>query len=404
MEIGEKMKKSCIFMILTIGIALSSKELDSKLFFTEKTGKSVLLGNGYFTVEIFPEVGGGCGGITVNGQELFAPDMKINCLLSEVFSSESMEKKQISENKPFHYSVSKNASDESVTLKMWRKVEKDKWEQDFAGTGFEKTVTICRDKPYLSMISTVDNSSGKALYLNFGFKNHLRMNKTGKDLYFLPTSNNIQYVAKTFVNGYYGKSSAWEYEPVEAWMAVLDPDTKNGLVFIMDDKYIEAFYTAPSGDSFGWFLNGDELTPQKQFRTECKVVPVSGFDGFVHASSRIIADIQVREDRNDITVKHTVFGLEKPSSVILRTEVYSIRSKKTQSLPEVKFENAGCKISSQTLTLPGKQTEPLVVRVTANLDGVTEQYETYHEGRFPAAIYPGFPLSSEYKRKKIDSK
>ncbi|MEI6421973.1 MAG: hypothetical protein WCP55_07115 [Lentisphaerota bacterium] len=404
MEIGKPMKKSCIFIIMTMGIALFSKDLDTKSFYAEKTDKSVLLGNSYFTVEIFPEVSGGCGRITVSGQDYFAPEIKMNCLFSEVFSSEAMEKKQISESKPFQYSVSKNASDESVTLKMWRKVEKDKLEQDFAGTGFEKTVTICRDKPYLSMISTVDNSSGKALYLNFGFKNHLRMNKAGKDLYFLPTSNNIQCVAKTLVNGYYGKSSAWEYEPVESWMAVLDPDTKNALVFIMEDKYLEAFYTAPSGDSFGWFLNGDELAPQKQFKTECKVVPVSGFDGFVHASSRIIADIQVREDKDDIAVKHTVFGLEKLSSVILRTEVYSIRSKKTQSLPEVKFENAGCKISSQTLTLPGKQTEPLVVRVSVNLDGVTEQYETYYEGRFPASIYPGYPLSSEYKRKKTDTK
>ena len=404
MKIGKTVKKSCLFIIMGMGCALFSRELDTKSFFAEKTGKSVLLGNSHFTVEIFPEAGGGCGRITVSGQDYFAPDMKMNCLLSEVFSSEAMDKKQINESKPFQYSVSKDPSEETFSLKMWRKIEKDKLEQDFAGTGFEKTVTICQDKPYFSLTSTVDNSSGKALYLSFGFKNHLRMNKMGKDLYFLPTANNIQCVSKTLVNGYYGKSSAWEYEPAEGWMAVLDPDTKNALVFIMEDKYLEAFYTAPTGDSFGWFLNGDELAPQKQFKSECRVVPVSGFDGFVHASSRIIADIQVREDKDDIAVKHAIFGLEKFSSVLLRTEVYGIRSKKTQSLPEVKFENAGCKISSQTLTLSGRQTEPLVVRVTANLDGVTEQYETYFEGRFPASIYPGYPLSSEYKRKKTDTK
>lgn len=189
----------------------------------------------------------------------------------------------------------------------------------------------------------------------------------------------------------------WVKQPLEGWSAGRDRRTNEGAVFLMDYNYLNILYNCAGSYTTEWFMDRVPLPSGKSWTTEYLIVPVDGFTGFVHASNRLIANVEVTPDASSVKINHQFAGsLEPLGAVKLKTTLYGIRSKHEESLPPLSVANVGMQPVSASQTWNKPQTEPIVIRVEARGADWTERYEHIYEGSFGGQGIQGSGSVAEY--------
>ena len=219
--------------------------------------------------------------------------------------------------------------------------------------------------------------------------------------YYLPTERTVLQVVANSIARFY-TWAPWDYSPVESWLGATNPKSPWSLAFILDPKYLDAFYAATAGSATGWLVDGGIIEPGAEFRTSYAIIPVQGFKGFAHASRRLLANVEVSSEGGGLALVHTLAGGVEPlGDVTLDTVLIGARTKQESRLGMLEFAKVGLEGVSQKAAWPKPQTEPVVIKMVARGKGWEEAYEAYYEGKFTATVYPGYPWMPEYRRKRL---
>jgi hypothetical protein len=274
--------------------------------------------------------------------------------------------------------------------------------RDVAGLQLERRVWLPKGKRHVEVANKLINRTADVTGAKIGTLNRFCLDKRlGTDAFFLPTDRTVLKVIGDSIDHFYTWTSAWEYGPVESWVAAANPESPWSLVFVLDAPAVDAFYASNRENRLGWLVDGQILEPEKDFASSYAMIPVSGFTSIVHASRRLVADLQVVEKAGGPQIVHTVAGATAPlGSVTLQTTVIGARTKQSKTLADVQLKDISLEPSSKSLTLSEAPSEPLIVRVVARGQGWEEKYEGYYEGKFRTSIYPGYPYKPEYMRKR----
>ena len=348
-----------------------------------------------FTLEIFPSQGGK-GVLTSSAAgELTAPDKNGVGFFRECFSETAMES-----TPPlfaYQYTVDKNDG-KSIVLTFQATLSKEIGGADLEGVVLKRSITIDVSRPYILVEEGLSNPTDKMRYASLGIQNRFWIEKFGNDFTYLPTTRNVLDVSKSgSVFGYYGKGGNWEYEPVEGWMGVNDPTSKHGVAFAMDYNVLESFYSG-AGIS-GWFMDMGELPPKAAVATKYQVVPVQGFSGLTFASDKLVAEIRVIPQKENILISQTLEALQPLADVVLDGAVVNVRSGGVKTIDSIRFDALKtAQVVTKQSAMPGAMTGPVIVRVKAKGKDLDCSYEVMAEGKFHAQPIPNLQLAVESKR------
>jgi uncharacterized membrane protein len=200
------------------------------------------------------------------------------------------------------------------------------------------------------------------------------------DTWYMPSNQGVMWRIQP--EDEYGKAYGpeWIMEPTAGWMAVRDRQTNAGLLFTFDYNYLRKMYTC--GETAEWFMEAVPVSAGKQFTTRYCVKPVTGFDGFVYGSERLVANIAAREKGKDVHITHDVMAVGQPLPNAETTiMVMDWKSKQVIVKRSWTDKAIGGKQMRHALTCtPRKTADGLLIRVSVQSKGTTEQYELFYAG------------------------
>ena len=276
-------------------------------------------------------------------------------------------------------------------------------DEGVSGLRYKHAVRLADKGQYLEFTETLTNPTTDIMGAQFGIRNVFELDAVkGQSTAFLPTERNILHINGDSIDRFYARNTAWDFQPAASWLAMLNEGNRTGLVFILEPAHLDGFYAKTAYGTCGWLWDGGILKPGCTFTTTWWLVPVKEFSGIVHASRRLLADLQVKTAAGGLELTHLLAGVEKPlGEVTVKTAVYGARTKKTTDLAAIKLTAGGLDPVSGKILLDQPQSEPLVIRVEVTGKDWSESYETYREGEFHTTIYPGYPYEPEYRRPKL---
>jgi len=98
--------------------------------------------------------------------------------------------------------------------------------------------------------------------------------------------------------------------PTQGWSAVINKNTGEGLVFIMDYNYLQWLYNCLNFNTIEWIYDKVSLQPGKKWSTEIKIVPIKGFDQVTFASKNLVACTLVNEKDGYVKVTYRLQAVE----------------------------------------------------------------------------------------------
>ncbi|MHB9036699.1 MAG: glutamine amidotransferase [Armatimonadota bacterium] len=172
----------------------------------------------------------------------------------------------------------------------------------------------------------------------------------------------------------------WVKEPTAGWIAVRERETNDGLLFVFDYNYLRSIYTC--GTTAEWLMDAVPLGLGKEFETDYVVKPVSGFEGFVYGSKRIVADIRADEVDGEVRVCHDIAAVsDELNNVVAEVIVYGWKSKEALDRRVLVIDRVGFKKTSQEFTFsPESLSDGVVFKVSVKGRGFEEHYEYYYAG------------------------
>ena len=362
------------------------------------TGRIVVISNDLCRLEFDAGKAGACTAYRVSDPTMafdLAPGSE---LFQEVFTRTAMEKGF----KAVEYKTQALEGGKGVVFSL--ALDAANADESVAGLQLKRVVTLPAGARHINVEQTLSNPTKDVMGAQMGVRSRwIPAGKQSSPMICLPTERNVQRIVNNSIDSYYVKNSDWDYEPVEGWLAAISENNNAGLVFVFEPlPVVDSFFNQNGGLVSGWFLDGGILNPGESFKTTCRVIPVHGFKAVAYASSRWIADIQVKPLPLGLEITHTLAGATAPlGEVRVSTVLYGARSKKSAELPSFTLPQVGLDPVQKAVTTDQSQGEPLVVRVRVSGKDWSESYEAYYEGKFPANIYPGYPWVPEYRRPKL---
>ncbi len=187
-------------------------------------------------------------------------------------------------------------------------------------------------------------------------------------------------------------------EPVAGWTAGRDRRNDEGAIFLIDYNYLDVLYNSAGSVTTEWFMDKVPLPPGKRWSVDYVIIPVNGFKGFAHASTRVIADTQLTSAPDRVDITHQLAAATAPHErITIATTIHGVRSKQDMALPALVVDNVGLQPLTVRQAWPRPQTEPLVARITLSGDGWEERYEVVHEGAFGGEGIHGAGEMAEYE-------
>jgi hypothetical protein len=98
--------------------------------------------------------------------------------------------------------------------------------------------------------------------------------------------------------------------PTQGWSAVINKNTGEGLVFIMDYNYLQWLYNCLNFNTIEWIYDKVSLQLGKKWSTEIKIVPIKGFDQVTFASKNLVACTLVNEKDGYVKVTYRLQAVE----------------------------------------------------------------------------------------------
>jgi hypothetical protein len=362
-----------------------------------KNKEFLIVEHPHYTLQLEPENSGAGKFIKLSGIEKLQPgaDKEIS-LFKECFSQNDMEGKA----PPIKFSAEiKKINDTVSTITFKTKLDENVAGRDLAGAILERKMVFDDAKPYVQIDETLINPTKQSIfYALVGIRNCFFLGNDGFESTWMPTSMNVLSINRRDGKalGYYAKQE-WEYAPVEGWIGVCN-NRKHGIAFVFDYNVLESLYSSGRNGVFGWFADGGQLLPGKEFKTSYLVVLTTSFNGYTSANDKLIANLDVVKKDNKLIIDNTIIGLKESGEIKVNTEVYGVRTHKTVKQPELKIDKLGLTPVVKRLKASGFD-EPVVVRVKVTGENLDCSYEKYVENGFRAQPIPYLQLAAEYRRK-----
>ncbi|MEI6424959.1 MAG: hypothetical protein WCP55_22295 [Lentisphaerota bacterium] len=355
----------------------------------------VELANDLCKVVVTPEDGGACVSWEMKDKAFTLPLQADAELFREVFSNKEMEGKP----KSLTFSPRLLPGDGGTTLSLEAKLDTSNSDEAVAGLSFKRDMILPTGKRCLVVKQTLSNPTQDPMEARVGVRQQVLLGSDRAEETFLPSERGVLRICGKTIDGFYSKND-WECNPVENWLAVLNPKSKSGLVFVLEAESVEGFYTQNDMGVCGWLANAGILMPGESATVTYTVIPVNGFSGMVHASPRILADVQIKAAGN-IELSHRIAGATSPlGDVIIKSSICNVKSKTVAGGSEITLKGVGVNPVEALSTVNQAQSEPVIVRVEVSGKGWKESYETYFEGSFRIETVPFLSYKPDYKRTK----
>ena len=252
---------------------------------------------------------------------------------------------------------------------------------ELIGLVLRKTVWLHADRDAIEVEEEVQNptktSRCMALFLQHAFEIG---GSPFHKIWHMPSARGV--VTQIQPDGEGGKAvgADWVRDPTAGWMAVVDSQTKRGLLFAFDYNCLDKMYTC--GRTAEWFMDTVSIGPGKTFQTRYTVKPVKGFDGVVFGSPNLMADVCCREAGKAVQVRHDIAAVSRSlSDVELQFSVTGWRSKEMIASRTTTVKHLGLGKATQEFSFTPKDLSAgVVIHVAAKCAGIEEHYECCYAG------------------------
>ena len=205
---------------------------------------------------------------------------------------------------------------------------------------------------------------------------------------------------------------AWYYidDSTAGWNGGFNKDLKRGMMFLMDFNDLWRMYDNASAITTEWMYDRVALPASKSWTTAITVIPVSNISGFTHGSANAVANFEVAQTPEGLTIEHQVArGTVPLKNVTLKTRVWGLKKQWTATVAEATYAELTDAAQSQIVKATGIDAMPAGIEVTltgTTADGkaVTETYGDYLGGaegknNDPFSMKPYLAFSRPAKQK-----
>ena len=180
--------------------------------------------------------------------------------------------------------------------------------------------------------------------------------------------------------------------PYEGWTAAINTRTEEGVVWLMDYNWLKWLYNCPPPSTVEWVYDYAVIPKQEKWETEYDMILVKGYPGFCHASSNMIAGMQMGpsnagDKSSDLVITHTL-GRSMNGDIRdakLTAVLRGVDSKEEYTLPELNAGTLSREPKNLTQTVKVNMNQRLVcnaVLTGTDAEGkpVKEEYSFYWPG------------------------
>ncbi|MCG2658790.1 MAG: glutamine amidotransferase [Kiritimatiellae bacterium] len=237
---------------------------------------------------------------------------------------------------------------------------------------FEKTYILYPDIPIIHLKVNIQNKSDEDKLIDYWVQSIARIGDSNeRNYYFRPSPEGLSVVSSDF-----SVRDAYVQQPYAGWSGVLNVHRRLGMVYLVDYQALRRLYNCQSAYTQEFMYQRIPVPVQRSWETELKLRVVEGFDGFCHASERLVADVQVALHKERLTVTHTMCAFERPlTNVRIMTAVQDVASRIEQSTTPIAIARVGSEAVSRQVDFDLPAGGMKVVVVTVSSDAGTDRYE-----------------------------
>lgn len=158
---------------------------------------------------------------------------------------------------------------------------------DLDGVLLNRKITVEANR--ITVRFTLTNKTKHLRYASFGFRSRYRIGRSGIDVNYIPTENNVLDMDyQNSLWNFYSKPGQWHYNLVEPWYATLNRN-RTGVAVLADYNTLAAAYLSNDMLVRGMMFDGGMLPPGKKFVTEIKVLPLKNMNSVATVTDRFSA-------------------------------------------------------------------------------------------------------------------
>jgi len=322
-----------IFFQLILFI-LSCGYSNSILLATDATSNNLKFSNLWFKVEISPDLGGRICSL------VFKKDSKnwISAGNTGIFMDHVTQQDWPGEllTRRYEYTINQ-PTDQYQSVTLWTNI-RGVGNEAISGVKIQKTIKIYKNKPLIEAVYTLVNSTDKPKRPGLWIQNIVSPSGIKEEkVSYRPTVKGVLkgvYNSSTKLD----KSIDFRFDSTSGWMAVMNPLTKEGIIFYMDYNWLKCLYCNRGANTQEWWYDPVYLPPGQSFETRVKVWPVSQLDSIQHADDDVVVSMLVGREYKKMWVRaafangsHTVRNfnatisfIEYPSRKLRKSKSYNI--------------------------------------------------------------------------------
>lgn len=283
----------------------------------------------------------------------------------------------------YNYQIIKKGPEEAV-VKLWYRLKGASPSDKRAGTTLEKEIILKDKLPYIIFKVRLVNGTSEDKILQYWLQNAcIKLGKKKeRNFYYRPSTRGIRvsfwerdWVSKKI------KGEDYVKDPTAGWTGAVNPEAKEGVVFLMDYNYLHWLYNCTTANTIEWFYDKVSLKPGESWETEVITRPTFGFTSYSYASRNIIADTKGETEGTELKVIQSIAAMAREiQGVGCRIKVFSYPERKELGSREILFPELGLEPTAKTIRFPGIELEGLIViKVKVKGKGFTDSYETYYD-------------------------
>jgi len=225
-----------------------------------------------------------------------------------------------------------------------------------------------------------------------------------KDIFFRPSLRGIRKSTK-------GKGEQdFLKDPYIGWSGSIDTEKKEGVVFLLDYNYLDMLYNCGGNSTLEFMYDKVPIPSSNCWETEVIMIPFSGIDYIVHASSNILSSIKIIREKEKIEINHLIKPVLKDlKNLELSTEILSPLENKKIEIPPLKIDKINKDNFKEIIQKEKIEiSDPLVILVNIKGENIDEKYFDFYPGTYGYGdnvqqdmTTPIFKISKIQKQQKL---
>ncbi|MCG2659864.1 MAG: glutamine amidotransferase [Kiritimatiellae bacterium] len=273
---------------------------------------------------------------------------------------------------------------ERAQVRMWKVVDSGDGVDTVWGVRYEKTLTLEQNSPLILCKVKLNNTADKPRSPGIWIQHILSVNNAKENIYFRPSTRGIEKASIRLVGADLVpemKGLEFVKTPVAGWSAAVDPKSKLGMVFLVDYNYLRWWYNCISAWTMEVFFDQVKFSPGKSWETEMALYPIEGFDGVVHGSKAVTADLKGSISGDGLLLSSSIAAVTKLNDGKLTLTAETPVSHTPAGSKEVELGVLSRQPIQKTVELKLKEAtlkEGVVVKALLTAaGGVEEKYEIF---------------------------